>query len=477
MRHLLGNSAMFGLSIWVAGEVYVAMGGSVGSVHTSDLVPLAALILVRFVMNSVIYAGGVSASGGAFALTLRDELRDGFTAAVGEGSLGVLVAYAYCDPAWVVLPFLIPLLVALYTSRSNFERLRKETADVLNAFARVIDERDSSTAEHSERVAQSVRDFVEAIDLSDRESDRLVDAARFHDLGKIAVDVATLSKSSRLTDEELRAIRRHPRLSARVLAPFHFAKEMAVYAELHHERYDGRGYYSVPQREIPIEAHVLIVADSYDAMINKRAYRDALTPAEAVQELRDKAGQPVPPAGGGGVCGHDRGQGRGHRDRAQPAGRAACRVLADPDDLPALAGDGAAALGADRGPGRGRARRGRHRCRADPGLGRAARAGRRQRRGMERPLGQPAPAPRGRSGGARAGGDASAALAEAAWPAGWPGSTGTSRVACTWPAPRPSGDCPRGPAPDVLAGAAPRRLALVAAAQWPAHDPQRRPRR
>src|SRR5262249_51904288 len=48
MRHLLGNSAMFGLSIWVAGEVYVGMGGSVGSVHTSDLVPLTALILVRF---------------------------------------------------------------------------------------------------------------------------------------------------------------------------------------------------------------------------------------------------------------------------------------------------------------------------------------------------------------------------------------------------------------------------------------------
>ncbi|TMB86795.1 MAG: diguanylate cyclase [Chloroflexi bacterium] len=65
---------------------------------------------------------------------------------------------------------------------------------------------------------------------------------------------------------------------------------MALYAELHHERYDGNGYYSVPQRDIPVEAHVLIVADSFDAMTSARAYRPPLTMAEAVQELRDKAG-------------------------------------------------------------------------------------------------------------------------------------------------------------------------------------------
>ena len=65
---------------------------------------------------------------------------------------------------------------------------------------------------------------------------------------------------------------------------------MALYAELHHERYDGNGYYSVSQRDIPVEAHVLIVADSFDAMTSARAYRPALSNAEAVQELRDKAG-------------------------------------------------------------------------------------------------------------------------------------------------------------------------------------------
>jgi GGDEF domain-containing protein len=80
-----------------------------------------------------------------------------------------------------------------------------------------------------------------------------------------------------------------------LLEPFHFAEQMALYAELHHERYDGRGYYAVSQREIPVEAHVLIVADSYDAMISKRSYRPALSEQEAVQELRDKAGSQFHP--------------------------------------------------------------------------------------------------------------------------------------------------------------------------------------
>jgi hypothetical protein len=194
-----------------------------------------------------------------------------------------------------MLPFLVPLLAALYKAQASYERLKSETKDALDALAAVVDERDPLTTQHSERVAALVDRFTGTIGLPDRESRRLVDAARFHDLGKIAIDVATLSKEGRLTDNEMRAIRSHPRLSARLLSPFGFADQISLYAELHHERYDGRGYYAVSQSEIPVEAHVLIAADSYDAMTSKRAYRPALTPQEAVAELRDKAGSQFHP--------------------------------------------------------------------------------------------------------------------------------------------------------------------------------------
>jgi HD-GYP domain-containing protein (c-di-GMP phosphodiesterase class II) len=285
------NSTIFGLAAWAGGLAFLASGGSTGSLQTHDLIPVGVLIATRFLVNEALLSVAISIdSKRAMPQVLRDDVRDLLGAAVGEGCLGVLVAFGYTDSTWLILPFLVPLLAALYQSQLNFERLKSETAAALNAFAGVIDERDPSTAQHSERVAEYVERFVEAIALPDREASRLVETARFHDLGKVAVDVSTLSKHGRLTEQELRSIRSHPRLSARLLSPFHFAQEMALYAELHHERYDGNGYYSVPQRDIPVEAHVLIVADSFDAMTSARAYRPPLTMAEAVQELRDKAG-------------------------------------------------------------------------------------------------------------------------------------------------------------------------------------------
>jgi hypothetical protein len=290
------NSAMFGLSILVAGYAFEAVGGSHGSLTSGAAGPVLVLVATRFLVNTFLYSGLIHLLTGApLRRVVWDDVLDSFAPGLGEGCLGVLVAFGYTDRSWIVLPFLVPLLAALYQSKSNFERLQTETANVLESLAQVIDERDPSTAQHSERVAEYVERFVRAAGLGERESARLISTARFHDLGKVVVDVATLSKEGRLDEAELRAIRRHPRLSARLLAPFHFATEMSLYAELHHERYDGRGYYRVPQREIPVEAHVLIVADSYDAMTSARAYRPALTEQEAVQELRDKAGSQFHP--------------------------------------------------------------------------------------------------------------------------------------------------------------------------------------
>ena len=293
--YILMNSAMFGSAAWVAGIMFEVTGGTVGAVTASDAFPLVVLVVTRLLVNEMLFSGALSMMNASFPQVLRDNLRDSFAQSLGEGCLGVVLAFGYTGERWVILPFLVPLLAAVYQAQASYERLKNETAAALNAFAAVIDERDLNTKQHSERVSDYVARFTRALGLPEREARRLVDAARFHDLGKVAVDVATLSKEGRLDEHELRAIRSHPRLSARLLEPFHFAEQMALYAELHHERYDGHGYYAVSQREIPVEAHVLIVADSYDAMISKRAYRPALTEREALQELRDKAGSQFHP--------------------------------------------------------------------------------------------------------------------------------------------------------------------------------------
>ncbi len=289
-RFLLINSAMFGGAIWIGAALFHALTAEREAWTVRSIPALVLLVLVRYTITTSIFSGGIAiAGGGRFFSLLRQAGVEEFASAAGEGSLGVLVAFGL-GPEKATLPFLIPLFGALYSSKANFEKLRSETRKALNAIADVVDARDPSTSAHSERVADLVRHFVDDLALPQREADRLVQAARFHDLGKIAVEVAVLTKEGRLADEELAQIRRHPRLSAQLLRPFSFAREIAVFAELHHERWDGRGYYGVDGTQVPIEAHVLVAADSLDAMTSARAYRPGLTKDEAVEELLDKAG-------------------------------------------------------------------------------------------------------------------------------------------------------------------------------------------
>jgi hypothetical protein len=289
-QYLLINSAMFGGSTWVAALVFRQFAGS-DMRWTISVIPLLLLLItVRYLATSLVFAGGMAAMGsGSFPGLAWHAVAEEIPSAVGEGSLGVLLAFAFgANP--VLLPFLLPLLAALFFARANLERLRRETQRALQAMADVIDARDPSTTEHSERVAELVSRFVAALDLPRRESERLVAAARFHDLGKIAVDIRTLAAAERLTDAEVAQIQMHPRLSAQLLRPFSFAREISEFAALHHERWDGHGYFGVDGRDVPIEAHVLVAADSYDAMTSFRPYRPALSPDEAIAELLDKAG-------------------------------------------------------------------------------------------------------------------------------------------------------------------------------------------
>jgi GGDEF domain-containing protein len=285
------NSAMLGSSIWVGGELYRLAGGTSDFSGTRLVLPLLLLVAGRYVFTTLVFVSGAAISSRKpFGQLFQDVLLEDFSPTIGEGSLGILVAFGLSGPhRWIVLPFLAPLLAALYRSKSRLEQLRNETATALESLAHVIDARDPFTSEHTERVAAYVERFLEFVGVPDAKRERLVTAAKFHDLGKIAVDVATLTKADRLSPNELNAIRRHPRLSAYLLSPFHFARQLTLFVELHHERYDGHGYYRVPGNEIPIEAHVLIAADSFDAMTSKRPYRPALSDEEAARELLDKA--------------------------------------------------------------------------------------------------------------------------------------------------------------------------------------------
>jgi putative two-component system response regulator len=105
-----------------------------------------------------------------------------------------------------------------------------------------------------------------------------------HDVGKIGVPDAVINKPSRLTEEEFSLIKNHPVMGARILKNIKEMPQLSSGARWHHERYDGKGYPDgLKGKDIPEEARIIAVADSYDAMTSRRSYRDPL-PQDVVRD-------------------------------------------------------------------------------------------------------------------------------------------------------------------------------------------------
>jgi HD-GYP domain-containing protein (c-di-GMP phosphodiesterase class II) len=116
-------------------------------------------------------------------------------------------------------------------------------------------------------------------------------AALLHDLGKLALPEALLQKPAPLTAEEQLIVRRYPQLGSDLMARLPFMAGPAAIVRATRERLDGEGYpkrLSAPQ--VSLGARIVAVADAYDTMIRARVFRDAISPAAAVQELERCSG-------------------------------------------------------------------------------------------------------------------------------------------------------------------------------------------
>jgi len=285
------NTATFALATLCAGALYEACGATPGQLSLpSDLLPIAVMAFGYTAVNRTLVAAVVSlTSRRSMRHLLADALRSDLLSATGEASLGVVLAFFVLSNPWQVV-VIAPLALAVYQAHKRLALLKEETTRALETFASVVDERDPTTYRHSERVAEHVERLAEALALPAPDVARLRWAGRLHDLGKIAVDAALLRKPGGLDEREWDAMRRHPRLSARLLRRFRFAALATQAVEYHHERYDSAGYYGIERKEIPLAAHLLIVADSYDAMVSDRPYRRGLSKADALRKIEAGSG-------------------------------------------------------------------------------------------------------------------------------------------------------------------------------------------
>jgi hypothetical protein len=296
-RFVSFNASVFAVAVACGGLAYEHTGGTPGALQLpGDFVPLIALAAVAFALNTGFQSAIVAFDTATpFAPLAREAIKDGLSAAPGEAAFGVSLAFFALTQPWAVVA-LVPLVYAVFRSYERLAALRRETAHALETFANVVDERDSYTFHHSERVAEYVRELAHGLELTSAQVARLRWAGRLHDLGKVAVDASVLRKPGKLDEDEWAAMRLHPRLSARLLRRFRFAGHEARAVEYHHERADGKGYYGIEPRQIPLAAHFLIVADSYDAMTSDRPYRAGLDRETALGEIEKNAGTQFHPA-------------------------------------------------------------------------------------------------------------------------------------------------------------------------------------
>jgi putative nucleotidyltransferase with HDIG domain len=175
--------------------------------------------------------------------------------------------------------------------------LEQSALDAVESLNATVDAKDPYTAGHSQRVQRIAVALGEELGIDRERLDVLRLAGLFHDIGKIGVPDAILTKPDRLTELEFEIVKRHPEDGARIVGRLHRLHPAVPAVLHHHERWDGTGYpHGLYGEGIPLEAAIVGLADAVDAMTTDRPYSDARTLDDATDEVVRNRGTQFAPA-------------------------------------------------------------------------------------------------------------------------------------------------------------------------------------
>jgi HD-GYP domain-containing protein (c-di-GMP phosphodiesterase class II) len=161
----------------------------------------------------------------------------------------------------------------------------------VKALAAAIDGKDPYTRGHSERVSRFSVATAQALGLPDDEIEKIRISALLHDVGKIGIDDRVLKKPSALSDQEFEIMKTHPQKGFKIMSQIPAMRDFLPGMYMHHEMINGQGY---PQGlngdEIPMQARIVSVADTFDAMTTERPYQQAMDLEAALTRLKSFVG-------------------------------------------------------------------------------------------------------------------------------------------------------------------------------------------
>ncbi|GHU66683.1 two-component system response regulator [Spirochaetia bacterium] len=208
---------------------------------------------------------------------------------------------------------------ALQNFNANLQRMVEEKTRtvivlqnaIIKTVANLVEYRDDVTGCHVERTMRGVGILINALreqgyyqdQIGSWNMDLLLQSSQLHDVGKIAIDDRILKKPGPLDEEEFEEMKKHAAFGVQVIEKIRAAAEeneflyyAKIFAETHHERWDGTGYpFGLKSEGIPILGRIMAIADVYDALISERSYKRALSHEEAVQIIQDGRGTQFDP--------------------------------------------------------------------------------------------------------------------------------------------------------------------------------------
>ncbi|MDH4209175.1 MAG: HD domain-containing protein [Anaerolineae bacterium] len=176
------------------------------------------------------------------------------------------------------------------------QQLREAYYRTLHVLARSLAARDPYSAAHGEAVTWLACCLAKNLRLGEEAVEALQSYAPLHDLGKIGIPDAVLSKEGPLTEDEFEMVRQHTVIGQNIIQPLSPGAPALSMIRSHHERWDGSGYPDgLKEEQIPMLARVMSVADAFHAIVSHRSYRPGAIPFKAVQEIRAMAGTQFDP--------------------------------------------------------------------------------------------------------------------------------------------------------------------------------------
>lgn len=213
-----------------------------------------------------------------------------------QAHISLSIGYAFADsPA-------VPMRELFKRADNNMYReklhQRQSTRSaIVQTVMRMLEARDYITEGHAERLQEIVAAMGHLLGFTPDKISDLRLFAQFHDIGKVGIPDRILLKPGQLTLEEITEMQRHSEIGHRIAQSAPDLIPIADWVLKHHEWWNGRGYpLELAGEEIPLECRILSIADAYDAMTSDRPYRQALSHADAVQELKVCAGTQFDPA-------------------------------------------------------------------------------------------------------------------------------------------------------------------------------------